>query len=236
MSEAQEDSTWSTSVAKSEHTSAVVELGKRLVCELDLEDTTDTLSRWMAHHIAELITRSEEAGGSNNALNSECCEAILQLWRHRHELPDGKRPFEEVEPVARAIASLDPESTYPRYFQRPSGRQEKGDQSASEQWLEVAEGIDYSARILISECFKLAASSAPDAAKLFDIANVADGPPDAMRVVVELISSDSGFNEDVAMNRAEIERLENRLQRLEAFTSFADVLAAHYRTRLAALS
>lgn len=102
--------------------------------------------------------------------------------------------------------------------------------------MEVAEGIDYSARILISECFKLAAPSAPDAAKLIDIANVVDGPPDAMRVVVELISSDSGFNEDVSMNSAEIERLENRLQRLEDFTSFADALAAHYRTRLAALS
>lgn len=236
MSGEQEKSSWSTSVAKSEHTSTVMELGKRLVCELGLEDSTDTLSRWMAHHIAELITRSEQAGGSNRALNHECYEAILQLWRHRHELPDGKRPFEEVEPVARAIASLDPESTYPRYFQRPRGRQEKEDKSPSEQWLEVAEGIDYTARILISECFKLAAPSAPDAAKLIEIANAIDGPPDAMRVVVEFVSSSSGIDEDVALNSEELERLEKRLQRLEAFTSFSDTLATHYKIRLAALS
>ncbi len=37
---------------------AVVRLGERIVAELGLEESTDTLSRWMAHYIAESIARA----------------------------------------------------------------------------------------------------------------------------------------------------------------------------------
>lgn len=35
---------------------------------------------------------------------------------HRAAFPNGKRPFEDLEPVMRAIESLDPEDDTPRYF------------------------------------------------------------------------------------------------------------------------
>jgi len=38
-----------------------VTLGKRIVKELDLEDSVDTLGRWMAHRIVELMERAEQA-------------------------------------------------------------------------------------------------------------------------------------------------------------------------------
>ena len=39
----------------------VLELGKILVRELKLDPGVDTLGRWMAHHIAELIRAADEA-------------------------------------------------------------------------------------------------------------------------------------------------------------------------------
>lgn len=40
--------------------SDVLELGKLLVKALDLDETVDTLGRWMAHHIAELMQAAEQ--------------------------------------------------------------------------------------------------------------------------------------------------------------------------------
>ena len=40
---------------QSEQQKAILELGKLFVKELDLEKSVDTLSRWMAHYVAEKI-------------------------------------------------------------------------------------------------------------------------------------------------------------------------------------
>ena len=41
--------------------SAVIELGRRLVDALASEGHDDVLSKWMAHHIASLVTEAERA-------------------------------------------------------------------------------------------------------------------------------------------------------------------------------
>ena len=87
----------------------VLSLGVKLVDELDLESSVDTLGRWMAHYVAELMDRADNAAPEERAaLRKSCSDAILELWSHRAELPDGKRPFEDLEPIMRAIESLDP--------------------------------------------------------------------------------------------------------------------------------
>jgi hypothetical protein len=104
-------------MAASVDSDAVIALGKRLVEELELGDSVDTLGRWMAHYIAELIVKVEAARSEERDKLSSCCAAaILDLWRHRSVLPNGKRPFEEIEPILRAIQSLDPEDDIPRYW------------------------------------------------------------------------------------------------------------------------
>jgi hypothetical protein len=62
------------------------------VAELGLEDDrdTDTLSRWMGHRIAELISRAETSSeGPNGPLHTEAAGAILDLWAHRDNWPRG---------------------------------------------------------------------------------------------------------------------------------------------------
>ena len=57
----------------------VVALGERIVHELGLEESGDTLGCWMAHRVAELMERAETAeGGKNGTLLSGMCVPDLQ--------------------------------------------------------------------------------------------------------------------------------------------------------------
>jgi hypothetical protein len=94
-----------------------VKLGRKLVDELGLEPSVDTLGRWMSHYIAELITNAETKNGEAKELaKKQCFHAILMLWRYRAELPHSEFPFEDLEPIASVVASLDPENDTTCYF------------------------------------------------------------------------------------------------------------------------
>ena len=69
----------------------MVALGHRLERELGIAGSRDTLARWMAHRIAELMQRAKTApkGKRRETAKAECAEAILQLWLNRAHLPAG---------------------------------------------------------------------------------------------------------------------------------------------------
>lgn len=95
---------------------ATIELGKRLTKELGIDQSVDTLGRWMAYYIAELIEDARTASVEERPEKmGACCEAILSLWKHRQDLPEGRRPFQDLEAMIRTLASLDPENSTPRY-------------------------------------------------------------------------------------------------------------------------
>lgn len=87
------------------HSESVIALGKRLVEELGMEPGVDTLGRWMAHYIAELIKKAEETDDPDirSEAQEKCCETILRLWEHRAALPRGVRPLANLEGVLLAI-------------------------------------------------------------------------------------------------------------------------------------
>lgn len=63
----------------------VSRLGARIVIELGLDDSVDTLGRWMSHRIAELMTRADESDVQEEKENAkrECATLILRVWRRR---------------------------------------------------------------------------------------------------------------------------------------------------------
>ena len=142
----------------------VLTLGRKLVDELDLESSTDTLGRWMAHYVAELMDHAESAPSEELAASKKrCSDAILELWSHRAELPNGKRPFEELEPIMRAIESLDPENEALRYLPfEMDAADEAEEDSQTQALMRVARNIDSSARILIGQTLVDAACRALD--------------------------------------------------------------------------
>lgn len=93
-----------------------MELGETILRELNLEGTNDNLSRWLAHHIAELMdaAKKEQDSGtpthSNQAAHA-CRDAILQLWQHRTHWPTGWPPARALK-MAELLDRLDDEDSY----------------------------------------------------------------------------------------------------------------------------
>jgi hypothetical protein len=211
----------------------IYDLGKKLVLELGLENEVDTLARWMAHHISELIKNVEAATGDERAAKSkECRDAIIDLWKTRHELPNGKRPFENFEEVFRALERLDPENKTPRYFM--SGRPKAADaDDPLTQYLELVEGIDYTARVLIEYALGEAAALSKGKVRDWILAAQADVEEGQdIAIVRKLISMSDDLN-DTDPDEERREMLQDRLKRLQSFQAFADIAIDVLQKRLA---
>jgi hypothetical protein len=212
----------------------ILQLGEKIVQELELDPSVDTLGRWMAHYLAELIRNAETAGVEDRPEKLlRCASAITDLWRHRSELPNGKRPFEEIEPILRALETLDPENTTPRYLGliRTAARAEE--ESETKRWLDLADGFDYSARILIQYCLTRASKEALDRLKewvsLAEAAGLEEGvePP-----VLNIISHETDLLSFANPDEIARQEIEGRIERLEGFAKMANALLEELRANL----
>ena len=88
----------------------VLELGKVIVKDLGLDPGVDTLGRWMAHHLAELMADAEQSTDpeQRRTKEKEAAEAIIKLWQHRHSYDNRINPFQELKPILQVLRSLDP--------------------------------------------------------------------------------------------------------------------------------
>lgn len=99
----------------------IIKLGKKLVKELDLEYSTNTLARWISHYIAELIQNidNSESKEEKKILQQECCDIILKIWSQKENLPITK-PLDNLKPVIEILQVLKEEkevSILPRWLE-----------------------------------------------------------------------------------------------------------------------
>ena len=86
-------------------------LGARIVRELEVEPR-DTLGRWMAHHLAEVMQQAESAeGGDKESAREQMVDLILKLWSHKRSLPKGAYPLNDLETVMSVVGRLCPEAS-----------------------------------------------------------------------------------------------------------------------------
>ena len=214
-------------------------MGRKLIDELDLEPSVDTLARWMAHYLAELIDAAEHASlKERTAAKKRCFKAILELWSHRAELPTGKRPFEDLEPIMRALESLDPDDDTPRYFRSVrSAIVETKEDSQTRLLLETVRSLDSTARILIGYYLAEAAGSAADKSKEWiALAEGAGTDLGITDVVFRFVSSKTLHTIKDNPNEAEREVLQDRIQRLENFANVAKLISDDFKVQLNSLS
>lgn len=85
-----------------------LELGRLLVDAVTGEGSEDTLTAWMMHYIAELITRAETESTSTiaDATKKEACDTILKLWEHRATLSGRANPMKEYETALGMLQKL----------------------------------------------------------------------------------------------------------------------------------
>lgn len=214
---------------KSKHYNEVVALGRLLVKELGLEKSVDTLGRWMAHHISELIVEGDKTQGNDKSDGEDRCrEAILALWNHIRVFPTGHRPLEKIEPLLATIQALDPENQ--AYFYQSEAKSQIKQSTLSDQakdLLELSLGIDYTARLLIVMCLKYAANEISEEKQdLLELAASLDADTPITVVIRTLadeqkISENEQKAEDV---RAAIKTLRNRRERLRAMVENSERL------------
>ena len=133
--------------------SSIQDLGQKLVSELSVIGATDTLARWMSHHIATLMTQIEAApdSSSKRELESECRAAILEVWEYRHSLPRQARPYESLEPILLFLHTLREKNSFSRFPSVSSLDQ-------TNRWLQRASELDLCARRIIAGCLDRAMS------------------------------------------------------------------------------
>jgi hypothetical protein len=99
----------SDKTARSKRPKDVLGLGAYLVRELGLKDN-DTLGRWMAHYVAELMAAAKQAPtpAERRAAKENASATILRLWNHRQSMPHRGYPLRPYEETLALIERLRP--------------------------------------------------------------------------------------------------------------------------------
>jgi tetratricopeptide (TPR) repeat protein len=197
------------------------------------EGDLHTRTSWVFHLRRWMVGTNITLGNLDAANREKCFDTILALWRHRHELPSGKRPFETLEPALRAMESLDPKNLENRYF--PFARPPLSDGKESKEtreWLELAEGLDYSARILIRHCISNAAAAAIDKSRPWVALAEEIGGQQVELPLLKIIMIEDDLSETDDPTDSQRKILEDRLGKLRTFLELATMVATDYERQL----
>lgn len=97
-------------MGKSKPPKDILGLGRHLVRELGMTNGVDTLGRWMAHHVAELIEKAETAARPLERLRAQelVVDTILKIWERRESLPGNAYPLSTYKDAVAIINVLQP--------------------------------------------------------------------------------------------------------------------------------
>lgn len=211
----------------------MLNLGKQLVKELGLESSVDTLSRWMAHYIAQQMSEIETtAGADKHAAEEKCFDTILKLWKHKAYYKTGNKPFENFIPIFQTLDRLNPDNEEPFYFQSEYFTRNESDNTDDvvKQYLMMATKIDESVRVWLKFIFQQAVKQAVDE-KTMEWINVAAplAANDETSLIIRILS-ESDFEEKDKEEKAKL--IEHRIEQLKSFREFNEELIAMYEEEL----
>ncbi|OQP59527.1 hypothetical protein A3860_37460 [Niastella vici] len=234
---------------QSEQQKAVLELGKLLVKELGLGKGVDTLSRWMAHYVAEKIKYAEALSDGVKKKNAEkeCFSLILDLWKHRWYYKSNKQPLRDFNHLFDILEKLDPEKEEPYYY-RFNDAQSKEEEYQSFKPSELknlssfALQVDKAARIWINFLLHEAARKAKNE-KLEKIIDSAVKLPDSMDAhIIRFVITDSmedideePVDTEELARKSKIETLNRRIGELKKFKEVNEYLTGQFEKELISL-
>ena len=82
----------------------ILQLGRRLANEIGDDDGRDSIRRWLAHHLAELI----EAAPRDPAAADQAVDTILRIWATRETLPGNAWPLARYREAVTVLERLSP--------------------------------------------------------------------------------------------------------------------------------
>lgn len=123
-------------------------------------ERTDTLGRWMAHHLADrMLSLKQKTGSDRHRGEAEVAGLILHLWSHRRNFSGDTYPLAEVDEIEATLAKLGPNRRPWGYFNvfDPGAEPSKGELETSAA-LKSALLIDQLAGDLVHTLVKRAAT------------------------------------------------------------------------------
>jgi hypothetical protein len=216
----------------SETQKRIISLGKLLVEGLERDHSSQPVTHWMAHYVAQLIVEAETATAENKEMaQKRCFEAVLMLWSHRSSLPHGSRPLEDFEPLFETLNRLSPENPRFWYNQYVRGDEVAMDEEAT-QTLAVIENIDRAARILMNELLSFAVESCRSEDTLRYLKNLKGETEDAdIRLAVRLFEVYKPKTEE-AQEDGQRKQLTERIETLNRFIKGAVKMRNMMQARL----
>lgn len=220
-------------MVSSQRSEAVLELGRRLVEQLDTDD--DLLTSWMAHYLAELIQASKTATSNDKpAADAACAREIRALWNHRASLPRQVRPLTELDPILKTLARLGGSDAH--HLSQQSADTVDKPEEETRRWLARAEQLDQAARELVQYAIQAATRGAASTAKPWlELAKDAGlDLSEAEMSILELLSKEDApaeLFERVAHDQVR-RTLSGRLERLEFLIEVATEISNDLRLEL----
>lgn len=110
-------------MGESEQFQEILSLGKTLVTLFSEYDRTDLTTSWMAHYLAEAMQQATEEKDvkKKRALQKECSDIILELWKKRNHFPGFIPPLSGLRHAVDVIKALKDEESDELYWRRFSG-------------------------------------------------------------------------------------------------------------------
>lgn len=212
-------------------------LGREIIKTFESPQHGDMLSNWMAHYLAELMIGIGAARGKERrALQAECIDVILKIWKHRHSWRNGRRPLEPFEPAIQTLEEL--RSDAPRYYSLRNHPRPESLPKESGALLSAALAIDRAGSALIQYCLALSIAHIPKRDKrwLKFIERIEGKKSADARVVVEFVSS----SEDLIAKKSHLdsalqERMKELLADLDKFAEWLDPMRKHLQRNLGEL-
>ena len=86
-----------------------MELGRAIVRQLELDRRGELPTRWMAHHLAELIATAESVkGAALREAEDRAAELVMKLWSIRSALPGAADPLIEFRAAIKVLEAMMP--------------------------------------------------------------------------------------------------------------------------------
>lgn len=87
----------------------ILALGQEIVRELQLDARGAVLERWLAHHLAQLMSEADRTTGLEKAAaERRAVGLILRLWKHRRALPERVDPLGGLRDAIEILGLLNP--------------------------------------------------------------------------------------------------------------------------------
>lgn len=182
----------------------VIQLGKRLVDELNKNESSDFLNMWMAHYIAELIEKVNiSKGKEKEKYQKECFDAILKLWTHIDKVPNVDIPLRSFSNIFEMCEKL----TTQKYKYFPEKYKDE-----MSPYLLFAQKVDLLAKEIVKLLFSLAIAEASEEEKEWLKFDILDDVISINRVIVQYLDILEKDDENLDINSNEKKKLKKSIE------------------------